>query len=41
MYYALPIPKKIKDEITSFVLTNYDRQVLYQKQFETFMSSFR
>ena len=40
MYYALPIPKKIKDKITTFILTNYDRQVSYPQQFKTFMLSF-
>lgn len=40
MYYALPIPKNIKDKITTFVLTNYDRQVSYPKQFDKFMLSF-
>ena len=40
MYYALPIPKKIKDKITTFILTNYDKQINSPKQFEKFMLSF-
>lgn len=41
MYYALPIPKKIKDKITTFILTNYDKQINSPSQFVKFMTSLR
>lgn len=41
MYFALPISKKIKDKITTFILTNYDKQINNPKQFENFMKKLK